>query len=278
MSPQNRRLEDLYVIGKFIDFDDGKGSPVTVWLRKLNPIEGTKAVRRANAERAKIRSARYDHDSDLYQEVYYEVLEVGDVEQLVDYIALDEMTNLTLQVEAQLAEEEEWATEDYLQGLRDAWEDGLRERFLVDGEDPDAKRVFTELERFADAAKAKCDEQYEIIKNGYRREGLDSLREKAIDQMLGYRASGAWVDEFHRCEIWLGTFEQDTKTQYWVDREQVDKLPSMILNKLLSEYQDLSVDVLEGKDSEATPDSSSLSEPPDEGETVASSGLAAVSQ
>jgi hypothetical protein len=279
MSPQKRRLEDLYVVGKDISFDDGKGAPVTVWLRKLNPIESTTAVRRANAERSKVRSAKHVKDSDLYREVYFEVLEFGDdPDGLVDYLALDEMANITLQTEAKLELEEEWSKEEYLQGLRDAWEASLRDRYTTDPDDAEARRVFSELQRFADAAGAMAEEEYELVKARLRRSTLEELRDKAIEQMLRYRSSSAWLDEFHRCEIWLGTFEEDRATQYWPQREQIDKLPSEILTKLLSEYQELSVDVLEGKDSEVTPDSSSSSEPPDEAETVASSGLAVVSQ
>ena len=277
MSPHNRRLEDLYVVGKFIPFDDGRGDPVTVWLRKLNPIESTQAVRRANAERSKVRAARHDPESDIYLEVFYEVADIGDIEELVEYVALDELNTLTIQTEARLAEEEEWSKEDYLQGLRDAWQGGLLEEFLKDSEHPEAKRVFTELQRFDDAVKAEVATGAEAIKNGYRRESMEDLRAKAVEQMLTYRASGAWVDEFHRCEVWLGTFEEDTKTQYWPDRKQVDGLSATVLNKLMSEYAELSVDVQEGKDSEATPDSSNSSAPPDEAETVVSSGLAVVS-
>jgi hypothetical protein len=278
MAPK-RRLEDLYVVGKDIPFDDGKGEPVTVWLRKLNPIEQAQASRRADAERAKVRASRADEDSPEFRQMYFDAVDFGDdPEILVSYLCMEDVAQAQTQAEAELELEEEWSKEQYLQGLRDAWEESVRDAYNRDPEDPEAKQVFAELQRFADAAEAMASSQVEAIKDGLRGLPIEELRKKVVDQMLRFKSSAVWVEEFRRCEIWLGTFEDDRKTQYWQDREEVDKLPEPILVRLLTEYRELSVDVFEGKDSEATPDSSSSSEPQDEEETVVSSGLAVVSQ
>jgi hypothetical protein len=279
MSPQKRRLEDLYVIGKEIQFDDGHGEPVKVWLRKLNPVENSTASRIGNAERARIRAAGADKSSDEYQALRLDVLDLGDgADPLIEQVVGDKIAEATLKSEAKVAAEEEWSKDNYIQGLWDTWRDGLREKLILDAEDAEALRVLHEIERFNEQAKAVAEAEIEEAKESYRNWPIEDLREKAMEIQLRFRANSAWLDEFHRAELLLGTFEEDRKTKYFDKIEEVRALPGPVLVRLLNEYGELSVDAIEGKGSEETSDSSTSPEQPEDQATGVSSGLEAASQ
>lgn len=282
-----RRLEDLWVRGAFVTFDDGKGEPVTVWLQKLSPVETASALRRANAARARVKSVRADPDSDEYMDLWLEVLSWDTREELVEYLLAEPQANIEERVEAELAFEDEWSEENYLQGLRDAWEGAGQAAYIVDPEGPEgveATRVLAELTRFAEAAAERCGP--EIAQARAQLEGLrtEDLQERAMDRVIRYRASSAWLTEMHLCEVFYGTHDAapDAKRagewvalpgRYWTKRADFDRAPNEVLGPLLVRYAELNVDVMEGKDSEETPTSSPSSGPPSELATGDSSGL-----
>jgi hypothetical protein len=148
-------LKDLYRRGKELRLDDGDGE-ATVWLQKLSPVDHATAVSRASAARARALMSRNDPDSDDYMSAYGAVIGSGvERETLIRYINLPELGNKEMIIEAEMAAEEEWSKDDYLQGLRDAWNDTLELRYALEPDDPECKRVFAELTRFADAVNAR---------------------------------------------------------------------------------------------------------------------------
>jgi hypothetical protein len=276
--PAKRRLEDLYVIGKELNFDDG-GGEVRVWLQKLNPIETGGAIRRANAARARIRSVKADKTSDEYMDIWLEVLDWDTTEALVAYLAAEEVMRIQARNEAELAGEEEWSKDSYLQGLQDAWNDGLSELFFTEPDNPEARRVKAELERFAEAASKRGEREIEQTKADLAAKPVSVLQEMTLDKIIEYRSGAAWMDEFHRCELFYGVRDPDNhKVRYFAKREQVDELSGPVLSRLLDEYAVLSVAVDEGKDLAGNPPSSPSSELPSEPETDDSSGLAIASR
>lgn len=276
--PAKRRLEDLYVVGKELTIDDGQGE-VQVWLQKLNPVDSASALRRANMARAKVRTVRRDKQSDEYLDMWIEVLEWDDQATLIEYLVAEDLMRVRERVEAELAAEDEWAKDDYLQGLRDAWESGLNETYFVNPNDVDAKRVYTELERFAAEAEARGKDDIDAARAKFEAMEFGVLQEKAFDRVISYRGSAAWLEEYHRSELLYGVREAENhKAYYFKTPEDIDQLSAEVLGLLYREYAALSVDVMEGKDSEETPDSSASSEPPIEAETGVSSGLAVVSR
>jgi hypothetical protein len=274
--PAKRRLEDLYVVGKELTIDDGQGE-VQVWLQKLNPVDSASALRRANMARAKVRTVRRDKQSDEYLDMWIEVLEWDDQATLIEYLVAEDLMRVRERVEAELAAEDEWAKDDYLQGLRDAWESGLNQTYFTNPNDVDAKRVYGELERFGTEAEARGKDDIDAARAKFEVMEFGVLQEKAFDRVISYRGSAAWLEEYHRSELLYGVREAENhKAYYFKSPADIDQLSAEVLGLLYREYAALSVDVMEGKDSEETPDSSASSEPPIEAETGVSSGLAVV--
>lgn len=276
---KRRRLEDLYVVGKEIAIDDGQGDEVRVWMQKLNPVEMSGALRRSNAARARVKSIRKDTTSDEYMDLWNQVLEWETVDGLVDYLVAETVLRIQDRTEAELAAEEEWSEDDYIGGLRDAWQDGLAEKFFTESDNIEARRVHDELERFAAEAERRAETEIATARNDLAREPLSALQEKAFDRVITYQASAAWLEEFHRSELLYGVrFHDDRRTPYFNDITDLDSLSGEVLNRLYNEYSELSVDVVEGKGSEETPASSDSSELPQKAEMGVSSGLVGASQ
>jgi hypothetical protein len=287
-----RRLEDLWVRGGFVDFDDGKGDPVKVWVQKLSPVEVNLALRRANAARARIKTVKYHPESDAYMEMWLEVLEWETKDELVTYLLATAEGNIEDRVEAEMAAEDEWSNEGYLQGLRDSWEGGLKDAYIVDPEGPDgveASRVLAELTRFAAAVRERAAPEVEAAKAHLESQDIEDLQDQAMERVIRYRGNAAWLNEMRLCEIFYGTHDAvpdakqpgkwvASRDRYWTSRADFDGLPNEVLTPLLAKYAELNVDVLEGKGSEGTPTSSPSSGPPPEPATEASSGLVAVGQ
>lgn len=285
-----RRLEDLWVVGKFVTFDDGKGDPVTVWLQKLSPIDAGGAMRRANAARARVRALKYDRDSEDFMDLWAEVLEWDGKDQLVTYLLAEHQLRIEQRVEAQLAGEGEWAEENYLSGLRDAWEGGLSDTYIAEPESPDgveAARVLAELQRFAAQAAERGTPEVAIARAELEAQDLKSLQEMAVERVISYRATTSWMEEFHRCELFYGVHPAQPDAhrpdkwvampgRYFAKREEVDRLPAQVLQRLHEEYALLGVDPAEGKDLEETPSSSASSESPFAPAMEVSSGPVAV--
>jgi hypothetical protein len=257
--PRKRRLSDLYVVGTEVTFDDGEGDPIVVYVRKLNPIEHETALRNANAARSRTMSVVNDRASDAFNDIYSDMLDL-DRESMVAYLSEEERANRAQVVEAQLAQEGEWAEDNYLQGLQDAWSDGLMEAYAKDPEDEDAKHVFAELRRFTDAVEAEVQAHVDNFIDDLEEVSDDALREQCLSKVINVRANGAWFTEFRRSQIALAVREKDRKTRYFETRSEIDDLPHEVYRRLIEAYQLVSVDPIEGKDSRETDDSLPSSE------------------
>jgi hypothetical protein len=256
-----RRLQDLYVVGQEFTFNDGRGDPVTIYLRKLNPVDHENAMRRANAARSRTQAVRSQPDSDEYNDVYGSVSEF-EREGLIQYLAEEERLNRAAVVEAERASDEEWTKDGYLDGLRDAWAEGLEDRWIVDNSDPEAARVWSELNRFTGLVDKEIEAEIESFKQGLEDRSDEALRQMVLERFLVVRASLAWLSEYRRCEIWLSARELDKRTKVFASRDEVDELPLEMFQQLTEAYRSLAMDPMEGKDSRATGSSSRSSVPP----------------
>jgi hypothetical protein len=275
--PKHRRLTDLYVRGKDVTFDDGEGEEITVYVKKLNPVSHEKAMRSANAARSRTLALRGQRDTDDFHAMWAEV-EDYQFDDLLNYIVLEESSKREPAVEAELAGEEEWAKEDYLQGLRDAWQEGLDERYATDPTDADAKACFDELQRFMKQVTDVMEGEADKIRADFEHKPIDVLRDNVFERVIGMQASLAWLAEYRRQEVFHGTFEPDRKTRYFTSRAEVDEIPAEVYVVLTTTYREISVDPTEGKGSEGTLSSSISSVALDEVETGVSSGPEAASQ
>lgn len=248
-----RRLTDLYVTGKEVTIDDGKGA-ITVWMQKLHGFEQDQAMSRANAERAKILTIKNQGDDDADKLVYISQVDVQwDDDQILHFIAAEDLVKAERTAESKVAHEEEWEKDDYLIGLQAAWDDGSQEVYFDDDADPEAKveatRVFEELKRYKDQVDAEYKKAEKRILREYDQLSKAEKREMAISRMIDSHADMRWVQEYRKCEVWLATREAtDHDKPYFESRSEVDKLHPTVLARLMQEYRDLEVTVDEGKD------------------------------
>jgi hypothetical protein len=282
MAKKQRRLEDLYILGREISVDDGGGDPVVVWLQKLNPMEQEKALRRANALRAQVLMARRNQESEDWQEAYSDLEDIGARDQLVEYLIADDLAKARESAEAEQSFVEEWHKDGYLQGLRDSWldpENPLSDVYALDPEDEAARRVFLELKRFDEQVEEKLQPELKRLRKDYEELGDEELHRRAADRLMEMKAGLAWLKEFRACEVWLATRDPENhKHYYFSGRETIDTLAGEVFQQLSDAYQKLIVGVEEGKVSRSITTSSPPSEPSEKEETSPPSGLVIVSQ
>lgn len=283
MAPmKKRRLGDLYQVGRQIEIDDDSDDPVAVWVQKLNPLETEKAARRASANKARILLARNDRESEEWMTTYSEVSEMPR-SSLVELCIGEEVAKAYESADAEIAAEDQWAKDGYLQGLQDAWNDGLiKVHDAADEADPDfaeAERVFSELTRFDGIVGKRVQGERDRLLRDYEEVPKHELWEKVVGKLFDIRGDNAWIREFRRSQLWLAVREpEDHKKLYFAKREEIDALPTPVLTTLMETMESLLVDPTEGKDLPPTQDSSPPSEQRDEGETADSSGLKVVAQ
>lgn len=265
--PKRRRLSDLYVVGKEVTFTDPDGS-LSVWVQKLNQVEHETAYRTANAKRARTFAAYADNQSDEHQGLWSEIEEMA-LEDIIELLAQSQMASKRPALEAEIEAEEEWSKDNYLQGLQDAWDGGLSDAFSKNPEDPDAKRVFAELQRFMEAVDERVSGETERIRKDLKGQAEPELKKQMFQSNVRLQADLAWLQEFRRCEIWLSVRESDNhRERYFESRAEVDDLTKEVLDGLGAAYREISVDVVEGKASEETPSSSTPSESADKAEVA----------
>lgn len=274
---KRRKLLDLYKRGTEIMLNDGEGDPVTVWLEKLNPLDHDAALRRANAERARILIIRNDHDSEEYLSAYNDAVDFGDRDALIDYLVSIELADKIMSIEAELAADEKWSTNNMLDGLRDAWADGLDELYhsaeTEEDRDSEAVRVFTALREFSTTVEVHVEKERVRLTRDYETVSDDELRTKVTDAFIETRANTRWLREYQRSLIFLAVRDPENHKEYYFEsRKDVDQLATEVLDPLIDAYDALVVEVIEGKDSPQATDSSVLSERPEGAATDAPSG------
>lgn len=271
-----RRLTDLFVIGRELTLDDGAGEPVVVWLQKLNLIDQTDASRRGDSARARVLSLRSDKESEGYQSVIAESYDAAsDKAALVEFLSADEQTRVQPQAEAKTADADEWKKDSYLQGLRDAWTGGLSDVWATEPT-AEATRVKAELDRFLGQVAELVGDDMGFVHERFSNMSEAELRDLVAGKLLELNGTRAWLEEFYRTQIYYGVRDVENHRQvYFLDRTEVDQLSAGTYRRLREAYESLEVDIMEGKDSAVAPPSSDSSAPPADSATVDSSGLVA---
>lgn len=251
-----RRLTDLYKTGEKVSFNEEGFPELEVWVQKLQPFEQDICIARAQGERAKIWTLKRLPESDPEKSVYYmEVDEEFDHDNQIALVASEELSRALQSAEAFVSmddpENNEWSKDNYLEGLREAWEEGAQEA-LFNEDDPkaheEAKRVFEELKRFNALVQAEFDNRREEIIAKFERTPANVLRDKAVDKMIEVRADMRWMTEYEKSEVWLATrLPDDHSAKYFKSREEVDQCHRVVLNRLVDQYKQINVAPEEGK-------------------------------
>lgn len=265
---KKRRLSDLYVRGREVAPTDGYGEPVKVWLNKLNEIDRETCLRRASAAKARFLIGSDDEDSDAFAAMYAETRDIGERDELIFFLIAEDLQRSRRRIEAEIAADEEtWGKEDYLQGLIDAWigddeNPGLSTTMLEDPDDPEAKRVSDELDRYQNAINAELTAEEARLRKDWEEVDLDVLRRKVAHRLLELRAGEEFIREYRRQQIFFAVREPvDHRKRYFRSVSEVDDLDEELRQFLTEQYESLLVPPLEGKDSPAPAGSSNSPEP-----------------
>ena len=258
-----RTLKDLYVRGTEVTLDDGQGEPVVVWVQKLNPVEHKTSVDKAGALRARILTISKDPDNEDYQTIVNQVLD-AEPSELIDLHCMVERARIAQMVSAEIADNAEWKDENYLTGLIQSWQDEFEVKHKEDPEDEEAARVHSELARFDQKVADETDHRIEVFKDGLETMSLQELQDMAIDHNVKLTADLAWNNEYTHWALFHAVrHSDDRKKRVFGTRKDLDELQVPVFTALRDALTSMTVDVMEGKDSAATPPSSPTSEQPD---------------
>lgn len=248
---KNRRLSDLYVKGKTITIGDDDDT-VTVWMQKLNSSEHEAIIRKANAARAKLLAGSKDEESEEYQALCGEVMEL-EKDEMIDILIANELANKAQAIESEISEKEEWSKDNYVQGLRDAWLGGLSEEFHKERTEESVK-VFEELKRFTDQVNAELDAARLDLQAAHLERNLDSIYKEAVEQRIVSAGNMEWLKTYRKGEVVYSVRDPEDHKIRLLDwnsdggHDCIDDLQEEVLNRLMSEYRDMSVEPVEGKD------------------------------
>lgn len=254
---KKRHLRDLYVRGTLHTMNDNTPNEeaVTVFLKKLNLAENEKAIRKANAARAVEMAAAEDPQSEIYLAVLGDAMDTPR-ENLVEHLISEPLSKKREAIELEIGAKDEWSKENYLQGLNDAWLDGMRERFHTDPDDKEARATFEAMKRFSDEVDVLVEGEAKALRRDYEHTPEEELREKAIKSLLKQRADIIWVDTYRKAELLMATRDEDNHRElYFEEVTDLDELETPTLLNLLKAYREMLVEPQEGKDSEETPSS-----------------------
>ena len=254
-----RRLSDLMQVGKEVVFGDDQGTDtVTVFLRKLTPIDLQAAIKHANAARSRARTRYLDPESDDYQSALTSAQTMGR-ENALDFLVSINAGELVEKHESRVTHEDEWAKDSYLEGLRDSWVDLESVYFELEEDDPEraeANKVFAELKRFSDQVESSLQDELDDIRDVFEGRDDNWLFEEAAKKSMDSDCEQAWLTAYREAEIFYGVREpKDHNKRYFRDFDEVRNLSAPMFTRILEEYHALNVDPVEGKGSEEPPSS-----------------------
>lgn len=280
---KRRRLADLYVRGKELEVDDGTGDPITIWLQKLNEIERDSILRRANAAKARYMLECDNEESELFVATYGSVREFLDRDGMLNLVIGDDLAKARVRLEEQaLADEDGWGKDDKLKKLVDSWTGdentpGFAAAYAEDENDPQALEVKAELDRYEEELNADLEQERQKLVREWDHTDQDELVRHATHEVLKRRGDDEFMKEWARQQIFYCVREvDDHHKRYFATVAEVDDLDDQIHQFLDQQCNALFVEPTEGKESPASPASSTSPELQSEEEASAPSGPAAV--
>ena len=252
-----RRLAALYVVGEEVSFDDPDGGkPITVWLQKLNTVEKDKVVRKANAQRQAVLTLkkRPQSDGDVKPFVDEVVNNFNERDLMIEFLEAEDINNLRNKKEAEIAASSEWSDESYLEGLVDAWdgqdgEAGLRDVWIHEPDDPEAQRVYNELDRFAKQVEKEMEKPLKRIHDDYLETSDEELSQLLVNKAIEVQADMRWIEVYRRAELVYAVRDPEDHTVRIFDSfEDIGGLQPEVFNDLSAAYRELTVEPAEGKE------------------------------
>lgn len=250
ISPARDRLLKLYIPGKEVTFEDENGE-FSVWLQKINTWQERDAVQKSKISRAPIMALKRDLDNpDRY--IYEDLLEKWGYtsrEIQIKFFIGPKLQEARDSAEARIAYEDEWKNDDYLNTLQEAWNGGLAERFTLDQDDVEAKRVFSELYRYTQQVDSAVEHEEKELIASYSDYSDEKVYEKAIDFLIEREADAVQIEEFRRWQMFYAARSIDDHDEmFFVERSDLDAIDPSVYERLVQEYIDMIFEGLEGKE------------------------------
>jgi hypothetical protein len=267
------RVTDLFVEGAELVLadDDGTGTPVVVWIKKLNSFEDAESRRDAMAARAiRILDLKNEDNADRVN-VLDQIDRQGDDwlrEQIVEGGAEEDYLKAVDDVES----DADWATR--LEDLRRV--QAMMADHLDAPDDPRWRELADQnlayLEALQTALKTRSDERAEEV-GKYTR---DELIEKFLELWMERQSSSDWIQAKQVTEVYYALRDcQATKAEdgHWdhrtcnhgrrllEERSMVRELPQEMLEKVVGKIRELTLTEREAGNSDAPMTSSGSSEP-----------------
>lgn len=264
------RLSDLYKVEKQIVVSDGETN-IPIVVRKVSPIQMDTIRRRAKATQVLVEHAKSRPDSELFLEQLGNIEDVlaDDRDELLGLVVESHLAKRSAKIQAKVMEGDgsEWAKDDYLKSLFEAWDGGMSERFAEDETDVDAKKVQDEIERFTEEVDRDLEEERDRLRDELSFTSIERLKDYAAEILLERVALTMWHDEFVTNRVFFATRNDvPERSQYFDDLDEVRGLDERVLQKIDDVYEEMSVDPLEGKD---LPQPQSSSQQPESEKTAA---------
>lgn len=276
--------------------------PITLWVAKLGDLEMTTAMKKAARSQAVVMAARKDHDSEDWQSTYA-LMSALDRETwlstLVDREMLDRWDLIGARVAGEtitdsdgVEQPNEWAKDGYLDGLRDAWLDGLNATYAADPGDPEASRVYAEIERFTKLVDEEFAYERDVEVNVHETLSDEELLEKITDLMTETEGQSVWGDEYRlwcialsardcegpdprrigRC-LCKGSRRKHTELHFKDGYDEVAVTDGRVRTIIYAAFHAVMVDIREGKESRVSRASLPQFDLPAAEATLTSSGL-----
>ena len=248
-----QKLSSLYVVGKDVEFEDSDGNRFSVWLQKLSPIQKEAVVRRANARRQAVLAVkrRPQQDESVKPFVDQVLADFSERDLMIEFLEAEDINNEREKREAEIAANDEWSKDGYLDGLLDAWEGDLnyKDAWIADPNAPEPKRVKEELSRFADEVEKAMETARRRIHRDYEDISDDELVEKLVEKAIDVQADIRWLETFRRGELQMSVrYPDDHNELVFKEYEDLENLQSEVLEALFAAYGEIQVNISEGKE------------------------------
>lgn len=201
MDTEKSPLTRLWSMGALRQIADGRES-MDVWIATRTQRDMQEIAKRASAARAKTIRALNDQNSDESIEIEFELANM-DFDGLIEVLVADYRTKRQAVIEAEYAAANApWNENDYLQGLKDAWDDELMREYALDPNHPEAVRVLAELARFDADVAAELEQQCDAEAEGIRLAGEDVARDAVRRRLREAAYQAEWYRVFILTRAW----------------------------------------------------------------------------
>ena len=132
-----------------------------------------------------------------------------------------------------MSEEGEWAEDDYLQSLVDAWDLETQLQYTsakAEDEDavvdPEVEEIYKEIKRFNDELDEKLKNQKIGLVKEHQQLSEKELELLVLDALLERDASIEWLRTYKDTQILYGVMDRETMTRIYDTSKEVADIPT----------------------------------------------------